>query len=43
MSRQSALYALGLSVFDLVVLRQQFVEQLHLSNLRLVQSFKGAR
>jgi hypothetical protein len=39
MSRQSALYALGLSVFDLVVLQRQFVERMQLANLILINSF----
>jgi hypothetical protein len=40
MTRQSALSALGLSVFDLVVLQRQFVERMQLANLVLINSFK---
>jgi hypothetical protein len=39
MTRQSALSALGLSVFDLVVLQRQFVERMQLANLVLINSF----
>jgi hypothetical protein len=38
-TRQSALSALGLSVFDLVVLQLQFVERMQLANLVLINSF----
>jgi hypothetical protein len=39
MSRQAALSALGLSVFDLVVMQRQFVERMQLANLVLINSF----